>query len=173
MYEFLYNADLMRQTMYSVSNGSGAGTLQSWVQRFIDAIETSTVPQTIATEIAVGQDEQVQDLPVQYPNQFLSAGQLIGQAAAWGGGRGDRGRSAVASGGRRRRGPFAPIHRGGACRSGPRSRATSSGEAGVPEYTNLTVPVAPITNNMLDASKLHDPGHEHHRRHVRAVDTTS
>ena len=56
VYEFLYNADLMRLTMYSVLNGSGAGTLQSWVQLVNDDIENSSVPKAIATEIELGQE---------------------------------------------------------------------------------------------------------------------
>jgi len=157
VYEFLYNADLMRQTMYSVANGSGAGTLQSWVARLKSDINNSTVPGDIANEIAEGQDEMVENVSVQVPSQFNSAGQLIGHAAAWGvGGALAALASLEAIVDFFSAGALTPLL--GALFAGAASSLVSDfiGEMGVPGYTNLTVPVTQLTTNMLDASKLGD-----------------
>ena len=95
----------------------------------------------------------MQDLSLQVPNQFLSVSQYANQAAAWGVG-GMIGALGALDAVAAVAGPFAPILAavfGGIVAS---LWSDYAGEAGVPAYTNLTVPVTPITNNMLDATKL-------------------
>ena len=95
----------------------------------------------------------MQDLPLQVPNQFLSVSQYANQAAAWGVG-GLIGAVGSLSAVVAATGPLAPVLAavfGGVVAS---LWSDFAGEAGVPAYTNLTVPVTPITNNMLNATEL-------------------
>src|SRR5262249_29582620 len=89
VYEFFYNANLLRATIYSVLTGqgspSGPSSLTSWVQGVINSINASAVPVNIATTIATGQTQQVQNIPVNIvqPSQKQSIGDILRDGLIW------------------------------------------------------------------------------------------
>ncbi len=155
VYEFFYNANIMRQTAYSVLTGSGSPTnpttLASWVNDFLATVSsTAGVPANIAATIANGQAEQVQNVTVSFPtNAAPSAGQVIGEAAVWalGGALGAVfGLPAVGA-------PILGAILGGA---GASIAGSFIGEAGVPSSVSLTVPLGTVTTSIVNATHLDD-----------------
>jgi hypothetical protein len=81
VYEFFYNANWLREKVYSALTAQGTPdsptSLQSWVQLMIDKIDGSTVPLDVATDIATGQAQQVEAIHVNIPE--MSRQQSVGQ----------------------------------------------------------------------------------------------
>lgn len=71
VYKFLYNANQMQQTVIGFINGTGAGagstSLVQWLTALTLQLSSSPIPANIASQIAIGQSEQVQSISVSAP----------------------------------------------------------------------------------------------------------
>ena len=160
VYEFLFNANLLRQTIYPVLTGQGdslnPSSLPSWIQGVINSINASAVPVNIATTIATGQTQQVHNIPINIfqPSQKQSIGEILlgGLISAAGGllaaipGVGeeaDVGLELLAEG----------LAGGGAGLGQSFADNAFSSGAGA---TSFTVPVTSITNSELNYDTLND-----------------
>lgn len=79
VYKFLYNANLLRTTVYNFigPNGSTSPSLHSWVQNVIQSISTTNIPKTIADQIAAGQTgQQAASVTITTPSSKVSQGRL-------------------------------------------------------------------------------------------------
>lgn len=82
VYQFLYNANLMQQQVYTFlfGNGSSAASLSGWTSQVIASLEgASNIPQVIANTISSGQADQVQEVTttVTEPSQKQSVGHIF------------------------------------------------------------------------------------------------
>lgn len=153
VYEFLYNANLLRQNFYEVLVGGSANpsSLQGWVQQVINGISGQDgVPVTIANTISSGQTKQVQNITTTAPNPALqSTKQIVEGALEWAVG----GVLGALLGVPGLGGAVVGAALGGA---GASVANSFSNMAGASTTLSITVPVTPITNNMLDYGTLND-----------------
>ncbi len=149
VYYFFYIANQMRQQVASVLNGSGAGSFPTWVQSVINAIGSNGTATNISVQIANGQTEQVTSVNVKVPSSPPSAIQLFGEAAVEGLGAFLEALVGIS-------GPVGAAFGGLVVGAGATLASDFIDQASVPGYQNLTVPVTPITNNILNASVLSD-----------------
>ena len=151
VYRFLYNANLLRQTFYEVLFGGSPNpsSLQEWVQEVINGIGgASNVSVGIANTIFNGLTEQVQNLPLNTPNPATqSAAQIAEGGLEWAVG----GILAAVGSLLGPEGAVIGAALGGAAASIANSFTNMAGSS---DTLNLTVPVTPITNNLLRYSKL-------------------
>lgn len=79
VYKFLYNANLLRTTVYNFigPNGSTSPSLHSWVQNVIQSIITNNITKTIADQIAAGQTgQEASTVTIATPSSKVSQGRL-------------------------------------------------------------------------------------------------
>jgi hypothetical protein len=147
VYEFLSNADVLRQTVYPIVTGApgsaNPNNLPGWGQLLINSIEGETRPKDIATTIATGQAKQVMQISVTPPQTAPSTnyGALFGRAIL--------------------NGFIAGLANfiGGPLAAGASSAAiTLANSLLVPGSTspsvNLTVPVQALTNDTINFARL-------------------
>ena len=149
VYYFFYVANRMRQQVASVLNGSGAGAFPTWVQEVINAIgfgrhgeEHFRPDRQRAGRAGDQRDGEDSQLAAKHD-----------PALRGGGGGGPWRVSGGACGHPRARGKALG---GLVLGAGATLASDFIGQAGVPDYENLTVPVTPITNNILNAGVLSD-----------------
>ena len=162
VYEFLYNADLLRQTIYGVLTGQGMSnsptTLPGWIRGVIDGIVASNVPKNIATTIAAGQTQEVHNIPINInqPSRKQSVGEILLGGLIWavGGvlaaipGLGEAADAGLALLG-------AGLAGGGAALGQSFADNAFSSDA---RTVSFTVPVTSITNSELNYDELSDMG---------------
>jgi FG-GAP-like repeat/Domain of unknown function (DUF4214)/Putative Ig domain len=160
VYEFLFNANLLRQTIYPVLTGQGGSlnpsSLPSWIQGVINSINASAVPENIATTIATGQTQQVHNIPINIfqPSQKQSVGEILLGGLIWAAG----GLLAAIPGLGEVVDPVlvllgAGLGGGGAALGQSFTDNAFSSGAGA---TSFTVPVTSITNSELNYDNLND-----------------
>jgi hypothetical protein len=163
VYEFLYNANLLREAIYPVLTGKGSSatpnSLPVWVQGVIDAINASNAPAQVATTIASGQTEQVQDIVVNVPqaSQKQSVGDILEGGAAWAAGSALSAVASLAAGPEAGAGVKALVVLGAGLFGGAASIGQSfinNSAASAAGAVPLAVPVTALTNSELNYQDL-------------------
>ena len=161
VYEFFFNADLLRESIYPVLTGQGSstnvGNLPSWVQQVINGISASSVPGNIAPTIASGQTQQVQNVTVNVtqPSQKESVGEILLGGLIWAAGSVIAAAVAVAAPETAVLLPLLAAGLSGGAASLGQSFLDNAYASGTQTVT-LTVPVTAITNSELNYQTLND-----------------
>ena len=147
VYQLLSQADTERTVLYSALSDNNADSLPQWVQEYIDEIQDNSSVQDLESNIVADQGAQIGNLTFNISSEALSTDQLIGEGAA------DASLSALSA--------ITGLESLGFPVLG--ALVTSVGEslandfidqAGVPSYTNITVPVQPITTAIVGSAEL-------------------